>query len=82
MSGCTCSLCITHLPKITSKHNSLLLSLYSNQRPSRKKPFRFEIMWLQDNAFRKIVQQEWEKIVQQEWEKMTSAMTISGRLTS
>ena len=50
---------IHHLPKITSDHCPLLLTLDLPTPPHGLKPFRFEPMWVLDNSFTNIVHKAW-----------------------
>ncbi|KAM1512919.1 hypothetical protein ACFX1Z_024417 [Malus domestica] len=51
---------VKHLPKLSSDHNPLLISLMSNKVPrATLKPFGFEAMWLQPESFKQHVQANW-----------------------
>lgn len=46
------------LPAVGSDHSPILLSLYQNSRV-RKKDFKFEAYWMEDEEYDMIVQQAW-----------------------
>ncbi|XXG88202.1 hypothetical protein AAC387_Pa12g0446 [Persea americana] len=49
---------ITHLPRMSSDHSSLLLSHRIRSLP-KNTPFKFEEMWLSHNSFKSLVEQSW-----------------------
>ncbi|KAK3204900.1 hypothetical protein Dsin_018946 [Dipteronia sinensis] len=51
---------VQHLPRVSSDHCPIMLSLRSNHIPRNSlKPFRFEAMWLKHEQFGDLVRQRW-----------------------
>lgn len=51
---------ISHLPKLKFDHSPILMP-FDNRRPinRRRRPFRFEAIWITHPSFRKLVQDNW-----------------------
>lgn len=50
---------VTHLPRVSSDHCPLLLSLYKNHQSRLGRPFCFEKMWLNHLRFQQVVENAW-----------------------